>query len=374
MNILISPDKFKGSLTASEVSDAILEGWKVSMPEVQAILLPLADGGEGTFEVLTHHFGGDFVHVWVYDPLFRWTQASYGYDSATQTAFMEMAQASGLDKLSEAERNCYVTSTFGTGQMILDAWQRGARKIMIGIGGSATCDGGIGMAAALGYQFKDQDGAEISPVGKSMMDIAEIIAPDVGKRLEIVVLSDVDNPLYGKDGAAYVYGPQKGAREEEISQLDQGLRHLASVLKRDLKVEVHTLPGGGASGGLGAGLFGFLGARIEPGAAWIAREMNLEAEVANCDVVITGEGKIDRQTLHGKVVGNLAQLAETYGKPVIAFCGTAELDIDMQQQMGLTYVQSIIDRPMSLSEATAEAHQLLRIAAYNVANILAKHF
>ncbi len=374
MYILISPDKFKGSLTASEVSNAILEGWKLSMPEVQASILPLADGGEGTLKVLTHHLGGDFVNVWVYDPLFRWTQASYGYDEATHTAFMEMAQASGLDKLSEMERNCYVTSSYGTGQMILDALQRGAKKIIIGIGGSATCDGGIGMAAALGYRFLDQDGADLLPIGKSMIDIAEIAAPDVMRSLEVVVLSDVDNLLYGKDGAAYVYGLQKGAREEEISQLDRGLFHLASVMKRDLKVAVDTLSGGGASGGLGAGLFGFLGAWIEPGAAWIAREMNLEDWVENCDIVITGEGKIDRQTLHGKVVGNLAQLAKIYGKPVIAFCGTAELDIKLQQKMGLTYVQSIIDRPMSLADATAQAYQLLRTAAFNVANILSKQF
>ncbi len=374
MKILVSPDKFKGSLTAWEVSQAIIKGLALADNTFICHSFPLADGGEGSFEVLTRHFQGEFIYVWVYDPLFRWIKAGYGWDDRTQTAFMEMSQASGVEILSREERNCYYTSTYGTGQMIFDAYQRGAKKIVIGIGGSATCDGGIGMAQALGYTFLDNREEEIFPIGRNLALIDQIKTPPnlraLKESLQIVILSDVSNYLYGTDGAAYVYGPQKGANESEIESLDVGLRHLAVQMEAHLGVDVHQLEGGGAAGGLGAGLFGFLNGKMERGASWIADTIDLEEIMSTCDWVITGEGKIDQQTSQGKVVKYVCDIARKYQIPVAALCGTSELDIDMQKMMGIDYVRSIVNRPMTLEQAVNDAYSLLEYASFNLGKIL----
>lgn len=369
MNILIAPDKFRGSLEAAEVCDAIASGVRKAYPDAKVTSIPLADGGEGTSKILTRQANGSEVTVTVMDPLNRPVKATYGLSEDHQVAFIEMAAASGLGLLTVEERNPLRTSTFGTGQLIADALERGVKKIILGIGGSATTDGGIGMAEALGYSFKDHEGNTLFPNGQSLEKISSIDVRSVDSRLTpatIMVACDVTNPLHGLDGAAFVYGPQKGADPEMVARLDAGLVNLAQVATRAFGQDVSLVPGAGAAGGLGAGCMWFLNAVLKDGISIVMEQCNIASLVSNADLVITGEGKVDEQTLAGKVVKGLAGLCKSHHVPLAVVCGTLQITPEQARAAGMTYAVSVLNRPIDLNTAQREAYSLVSDATFQL--------
>lgn len=368
MKILIAPDKFKGSLTALQVATAIRDGINYKDEVHEFTLLPLADGGEGTCEILTRNAGGVMRTVQVHDPLSRMINAQYGYDEKNRTAFIEMASASGLSLLKKEEQNPMHTSTFGTGEMILDAIKLGATQLVLGIGGSATNDAGIGLAAALGYEFKDKNDRLLKPVGASLIDIAFIdsskVSDDV-RRVSVIALCDVTNPLIGTSGAAHVYAPQKGASQEEVKMLDRGLRNFAEVALRTFSKSVD-FPGAGAGGGIAGGAKAFLNLEVISGMAFVTKAVQLEDKIQWADLIITGEGKIDRQTLSGKVVASVAELASKHRKRTIAFCGICELRTNELNKIGISEIVSLTDPFTSLETAIRQGRKLLIDRAQNL--------
>jgi glycerate kinase len=369
VNILVAPDKFRGSLEAEEVCDAVTDGVKRAYPDAKVTAIPLADGGEGTSKILTQVTDGWEVPVTVMDPLNRQINAIYGLSGNHEVAFIEMAAASGLRLLKQGERNPLRTSTFGTGQLIVDALDRGVKKIVLGIGGSATTDGGIGMAEALGYSFKDNDGNMLFPDGQALGKINTIDIRNVDQRLgsvSIIVACDVTNPLFGPDGAAVVYGPQKGADPEMVMTLDAGLANLAQVATRTFGRDVSLVPGAGAAGGLGAGCMWFLNAVLKEGINIVMEQCNIASLVADADLVITGEGKVDEQTLAGKVVKGLAGLCKSHNVPLAVVCGTLQITPEEAQAAGMTYAVSVLNRPMDLNAAQCEAFKLVSDATFQL--------
>lgn len=369
MNILVAPDKFRGSLEAAEVCDAIENGVRKAYPDAKITAIPLADGGEGTSKILTRQANGTDVTITVMDPLNRQVKATYGISEDHQVAFIEMAAASGLGLLSTEERNPLLTSTFGTGQLIVDALDRGVKKIILGIGGSATTDGGIGMAEALGYSFKDSEGHTLLPNGQSLEKIVSIDKHNADPRLaliSVIVACDVTNPLFGKEGAAFVYGPQKGADPEMVVRLDAGLENLAQVATRAFGRDVSLVPGAGAAGGLGAGCMWFLNAVLKDGISIVMEQCNIASLVSNADLVITGEGKVDEQTLAGKVVKGLAGLCRSHHVPLAVVCGTLQITPKQAKDAGMTYAVSVLNRPMDLNAAQSEAFQLVSDATFQL--------
>ena len=372
MRILIAPDKFKGSLEATDVCLAVNEGIKLAFPEAETTSIPLADGGEGTTKILTEYTGGHFVSVEVNDPLGRKIMAQYGISGDGDVAFIEMATASGLLLLSPEEYNPLLTNTFGTGELINHALDHGVKKIILGIGGSATTDGGIGMAEALGYTFHDAEGGRLVPIGESMAKIARIGTQQKDERLkslEIVVACDVKNPLYGISGAAFVYGPQKGASKIVVDQLDKGLRNLSQIASETFGVDVSDIPGAGAAGGLGAGALWFLNATLQEGVGIVMEQTGIEEEIEKADLVITGEGKVDEQTLQGKVIKGLADLCRKYKAPLAVVCGTLSISPEESRQAGITYAVSVLNRPTTLETAQIEAFANVRNATFNLVRL-----
>jgi glycerate kinase len=361
VTILIAPDKFKGSLSAREVCEAVYDGLIKLDPSLSIISVPLADGGEGTSELLTINSKGSVINCSVSDPLFRKINATYGVSGDGTTAFIEMANASGLHLLTKEERNPLNTTTYGTGELIADAIASGVNKIVLAIGGSATNDAGIGMAAALGIKFMDKNGDELQPIGSNLIHIHSIDDTHFlikQKKLEIVVLCDVDNELYGPNGAAFVYGPQKGADSAAVQLMDHGLKHFASIVEKELNVDIH-FPGAGAAGGLGAGAKVFLNASFTRGIDFILKALKVEEQIKLVDLVITGEGKMDDQTLSGKVVMGVAKLAQNYHKPVLAIVGKNELSDEKIRLMDLKKVIQLVDRETSSSEAMRNTAKLI---------------
>lgn len=362
MNILIASDKFKGSLTAEQVCAAIRSALLKLDASLVIKTIPLADGGEGTASLLTVHTHGSWVTAFVYDPLFRKIQAGYGISGDGSTAFIEMSQASGLQLLAQDERNPLKTSTYGTGELIANAIDRGARKIVLAIGGSATNDAGMGMAAALGVKFLDNSGNELDPVGENLIRLHMIDEGPLKQKLkntEILVLCDVINPLTGMDGAAYVYAPQKGADQAMVKALDLGLQNFASVVEKETGVSLE-FPGAGAAGGLGAGAKVFLRARFQRGIEYIMAELKVPEHINQANVVITGEGKMDKQTLSGKVVAGVAKLANQHHKPVIALVGKNELSDDQIKSLHLSQVISLVNKKITPTEAMAHPVNLIQ--------------
>lgn len=367
MNIVVAPDKFRGSLTAGEVCAAVAGGVLQARPEAVVQWVPLADGGEGTCDLLTEWSGGARIEMRVQGPLLTPVAAHYGLSKSGDTAFIEMAVASGLALLTAEERNPLLTSTVGTGELIADALSRGVGKIVLGIGGSATVDAGIGMASALGYRFLDSDGEQLKPVGENLIHIRSIDAGGVSpllRNVAVVTLCDVTNPLSGPDGAAYVYGPQKGGDKPALGLLDAGLRNFKRMANKYLGVSAD-FPGAGAAGGLGAGAKVFLNASIEKGIDYIVRNAGLEEKIRNADCVITGEGKIDSQTFSGKVVSEVTRLAVASGKPLIAICGRCELAEGDWQSHGVGKLISLVGDGIAPETAMKEASSLItrKIAA-----------
>lgn len=366
MNLLIATDKFKDALDAPEVCLAIERGIRQVMPSATVRSFLLADGGEGTARILALHSGGQEVTCQVKDPLFRPVEAAYGLSGDGKTAFIEMAQASGLHRLKPEERNPLHTSSFGTGELIADALRRGVQKIVLGIGGSATNDAGMGMAAALGYAFPDEASQLLEPVGGNLSKVHRIEG-EWPAAIEVEVLCDVDNPLYGPKGAAQVYGPQKGATPEVVKVLDAGLKHFARVLETHTGKALADVPGAGAAGGLGAGAMAFLNARLLPGIETIMAYTEFEAALKGVDLIVTGEGKIDGQTSSGKLISGIARKAAAHNIPVLAFCGALEASAAEVRALGLMAAFPILAQPQSLEEA-------LRHTAVNLEQTAARVF
>lgn len=372
VNILVAPDKFRGSLEAIDVCRAIKSGILLAYPDANVTTIPLADGGEGTAQILTQQAQGETVHVSVSDPLGRSITASYGLSGNGQTAFIEMAAASGLALLSTAERNPLLTSTYGTGQLIKDALGRGVSQIILGIGGSATTDGGIGMAEALGFRFYDKHNVLLSARGESMNDIWRIDCSAKDSRLNavsIIVACDVTNPLFGPYGAAHIYGPQKGANPQMVNVLDDGLRNLSEVASKTFDKDVSDKPGAGAAGGLGAGCLWFLNAILKDGVSIVIEQTRIAERIQNADLVITGEGKVDEQTLSGKVVKGLADFCAANQVPLAVVCGTLQITPEQVRDAGITYAVSVLNRPMDLDQAQAEAFGLVRDATFHLVRL-----
>ena len=360
MKVVIAPDKFKGSLSASEVCDAIEIGLNKKFDELEIIKLPLADGGEGTLDAIGKRLGLEPVILEVRDPLYRPAMATY-HKNDTQ-AFIEMAMASGLQLLAQDERNCMYTTTYGTGELIVDAIRKGVSEIYLFVGGSATNDAGIGMASALGYQFYNELGEPIRPVGECLVDVHdyELVDPQfVPGEVKFHVITDVKNKFYGPEGAAHVYGPQKGANEVEVKHLDAGLKNFAEVVQRKLGITLQEIDGSGAAGGLGGGGLVFLDANVQSGIDSIMDLVGFETHLEGTDLIITGEGRFDDQTLHGKVIEGVARKARVQDIPIIVFCGVSEVEEQNVKALGISQVIALVDAETSVDKAIKEAYQLL---------------
>ncbi len=347
-------------------------GVRLAFPAAEVVSIPLADGGEGFAKALTLNSGGEFVSVLVQDPLEHSVTATYGLSADSKTAFIEMAAASGLALLSEGERDPMLTSSYGTGQLIADALARDVESIILGIGGSATNDGGAGLAAVLGFCFLDKNKKQIFPRGGNLIDIQFIDSSHVHPKLattKITVACDVTNPLFGEAGAASIYGPQKGASPEQVKLLDKGLRHLAKIATETFGHDVSQTPGAGAAGGVGAGALWFLNATLESGAAIVFAQTQLENHIRNADLVITGEGKMDQQTLSGKLVLSVADMCKRHSVPVAAVCGTLALSPEQLKETSITCAVSAIDRPLSLEKAQKDAFALVRQTTFNLVRL-----
>ncbi len=363
MKIVVAPDSFKGSLTAVEVSDAIEQGIREIFPETEIVKIPMADGGDGTVQCLVNATEGEILREKVTDPLGGEVLASYGILGDKKTSVIEMAEASGLTLVPKNRRNPLITTTYGTGQVIKAALDQGCRKMIIGIGGSATNDGGAGMVQALGAKLLDKDGEEIGFGGGELKKVFRIDTKYLDNRLsetEVLIASDVSNPLCGPKGATRVYGPQKGATPEMIKELNESLAYFAEIIKRDLNKDVKDIPGAGAAGGLGAGLIAFLDAELKPGIEIIIEIVKLEQAIKDADLVITGEGKIDSQTIYGKAPIGVAKIAKKYSIPVIAVAAIISDDADIVHQYGINTLIKISEPPISLAEPKPKKVQLIK--------------
>lgn len=374
MRIVLAPNALKESLTARQAVEAMKQGVLAACPDAEVLEVPVADGGDGFADVVTDALGGETATVEATGPLGETVAATFGYLPEQQTALIEMASASGLALLPPERRNPMETSTRGTGDIIKAALDRGATRIVLGIGGSATCDGGTGVAAALGYEFCNESGHSVPPVGGALTHIHRIDASGVDPRIascRVEVICDVTNTLYGPSGAAYVYGPQKGASEDQVKLLDVGLRHLAELIRRDLGTDVASVAGGGAAGGLGAGMLAFFGATLRPGIDAVLDLVDLSGALLGAGLVLTAEGAMDGQSVHGKAPVGVAQRASQAGVPCIAIAGGHAADLTPLHDAGLHAIVSLCPGPIPLKEAMQRAEELLATATEEVVRIFA---
>jgi len=373
VKIVIAPQAFKGSLTAPEATEAIARGVRQVFGRADLVLLPVADGGEGTVRALVRARGGTLVTARVQGPLGEPVNALWGLIGNGAEAVIEMAEASGITLIRRDERNPLRTSTLGTGELIRDALNAGVRKILIGVGGSATNDGGMGMAVALGVRFLDSSGTPLKPSGAALERIDRIDITGMDARIrdvEVVAAVDVTNPLCGPEGASAVYGPQKGATADMVRRLDEGLAHYAAVIRSDLGVDVADISGAGAAGGLAAGLVAFLGAQLRPGVEVVFRAIDIETRLRGAAFVITGEGRMDRQDIYGKAPLAVAKHARNLGIPTIAIVGSTGRDYRIVFDHGIDAVIGIVNRPMPLDRALSESHRLLTEAAMRACRMI----
>ncbi|MGB9867429.1 MAG: glycerate kinase [Bacillota bacterium] len=372
MRIVVAPDSFKGSASAVQVGEAMAAGLRKVWPDAEVDVVPLADGGQGTVEAMVRATGGHTRTVRVTGPLGEPVAATYGI-LPDGTVVVEMAQASGLTLVEPIRRNPLLTTTYGTGELIRHALDSGARSIIVGIGGSATNDGGAGMAQALGVGLYDENG---KPIGFGGGELARLRAVDLSglhpgiKTASIVVACDVDNPLCGPTGASATYGPQKGATPEMVDQLDRALAHFADVVEAAIGRSLRNVPGAGAAGGLGFGLMAFLGAKLQPGIKIVASATRLEERVGKAHLVVTGEGQTDWQTAHGKTVAGVAEIARSQGVPVLVISGGLGKGYESLYDRGVAAMIPIVQRPMELAEAMAHAIELIEGAAERAARLM----
>lgn len=366
MKVLIAPDKFKDALDAKQVCKAIAEGIHSFDNAINTVQFPMADGGNGTAALLTWHNKGRMVKTEVVDPIGRPAEASYGLSGDQKTAYIEMATASGIELLKIEERNPRKTHTKGTGMLIRHAINQGAKTIILGIGGSATNDAGIGMAHELGYRFLNKDEEEVEPVGENLGIIKQVRKTEKTQQLrdiKVIVACDVNNPLFGRNGAACVYAPQKGANEKDIAFLDEGLKNIGRVFEQFYSKDVSLEPGAGAAGGLGAGCTVFLNASLKPGITLFMEATEFEEAMRGVDLIITGEGKLDNQSLQGKVIDGICRKAQEKNIPVAALCGSLNLNTEALKASRLIYAASILPGPKLLKEAIEETSPALKMAA-----------
>ena len=364
MRIVVAPQEFKGSLTASQAAAAMALGAREAAPDAELAVVPMSDGGPGTVEAVVAASGGRIVATTVRDPLGRPVEAEWG-TVGEDTAVVEMAAAAGLLRLVEDERDPRIASTYGVGELVMAALEAGGRRLIVGQGGSATNDGGAGMAQALGVRFLDADGGELPPGGAALARLERIDVSGLDPRparCEVVAATDVMNPLCGPEGASLVYGPQKGASREVARELDAALRRYGEIVERDMGVPVLGVPGAGAAGGLGAGLIAFLGARIEPGVEVVAEVVRLRERVRGADLVLTGEGKLDGQTGYGKTVAGVARIAAAEGVPVIVVAGMLGEGWERILESGVEGVELIVPRLGTLEEAMERPAEMLAAA------------
>lgn len=372
LKIIIAPGAFKHSLSANQVAEAIGQGLRRSGLDASLHNQPIADGGNGTVDAWLAG-GGEQVHVPVHDPLMRPIEATYGILPDGETAVIEMAQASGIELLSDDERDPLRTTTYGTGELMQHALSRGLRRFIIGMGGSATVDGGSGALSALGVRLLDADGQVLPPGGGSLNRVSQIDSTGLDPHwqdCEIIIASDVDNPTLGDTGAAAVFGPQKGATPEQVNQLETCLSHFFKLIHEHYDVEVRQMPGGGAAGALSAGLLAFLPGRLESGIDLLLQHTDFVTHLASADLVITGEGQMDSQTIHGKGPMGVARLANQHGVPTVAIVGGLAVDDAVLYDAGLQAVLPVVTQPVTLSEALANAAQQVERAALRLGYLL----
>ncbi|SIQ91873.1 glycerate kinase [Maribacter ulvicola] len=369
MNIVVAPDSFKECLSSKKVANAISKGVLKVMPNAEVFEIPISDGGEGLLETILSNTEGSLVAVEVMNPLSISIKATYGILRDNQTAIIEMATASGLELLTEEEKNPMVTSTYGTGQLIKDALDKGCTKIIIGLGGSATNDGGTGLVKALGGRFLNSRDEELTEGGGGLNQLFRIDVSNLDKRIldcEILVACDVSNPLTGFNGASWVYGKQKGGSDRDIELLDKNLSHYAAIIKRDLGLDILNEPGSGAAGGTGAALMAFLKADLVNGIELILKTIEIEKYIEKADLVLTGEGKIDEQTLSGKTIMGIATMAKQHNVPVIVLTGKVGENIEEIYKMGVCGIYSIVNQPMKLTDAISGAANLIEECTMNI--------
>ncbi|MCR6722267.1 MAG: glycerate kinase [Chitinophagaceae bacterium] len=361
--IIIASDKFKGSLTSLQVGEAVRAGIHQHAPSSEVLIFPMADGGDGFDEVMNHYFSLEKMETASVDALMRPINGHWRWDAKSKTAYIAVSAASALVQLKEEERNPEKTSSYGSGLLIKDAIAKGAVKIVLGLGGSATNDAGMGILAVLGFLLLNENGEKIEPVGGRLTEIKKIIAPDPKPDVVFNIACDVDNPLFGKNGAAYVYGPQKGADEAMVKRLDDGLRAVSTLLSNDFGKDISQMPSLGAAGGIAAGLLPYFNIKISSGIDLILEASDLLKYMDRAELIITGEGKLDEQSIQGKVVGKIAALARQHQIKSVAVCGVNELDEEAIQNVGLSRVVAIRDLAKSDEDSVENANRLLQQAA-----------
>jgi len=373
MRILIAPQSLKGSLTAAEAGLSIAQGVQAVYPKAEIVIVPIADGGEGTVQALVDATNGKIIQQTVTGPLGKPVPAFFGLMGDGSTAAIEMASCAGLPLVPPDQRDPRITTTYGVGELILAALDHGSRHFIIGIGGSATNDGGAGMAQALGAALLSRQGIQIARGGAALATLAHISTSTMDPRLQectLEVACDVTNPLCGPTGASAVYGPQKGATPEMVEELDSALAHYAQIIEQDLGMSVREIPGAGAAGGLGAGLIAILHATLRPGAQIVFEAIHLEERIRTANLVITAEGQIDAQTAYGKSVGSVAEIAKRYGLPVLALAGSLGDNYRVVYELGVDAVATLPSGPMTLAFAMENAAWLLSDAAERACRLI----
>ncbi|ELY6243979.1 glycerate kinase [Cronobacter universalis] len=368
--IVIAPDSFKESLSAMDVARAIEAGFREIYPQAHYVCVPMADGGEGTVEAMVAATGGQIITTPVTAPLGNKVDGFFGLLGDGETAVVEMAAASGLHLVPTAQRDPRITTSYGTGELILAALERGVKAIIIGIGGSATNDGGAGMMQALGARFLDDEGRELAPGGAALAGLERLDLSALDPRLaqvSVTVACDVDNPLCGEKGASAVFGPQKGATPAMVTELDAALRRFGEQLEAATGKTIISAPGAGAAGGMGAALLGMLNAELRPGIEIVIESLGLAQAVRDADLVITGEGRLDSQSIHGKTPIGVARVAKQFQRPVVAIAGSLTPDYQIVHEHGIDAAFSVLDRIVTLQEALDDAERNLRVTARNVA-------
>lgn len=369
---VLIPDSFKGTMSSTQICSVMSESIRRHFPDSEIVSIPVADGGEGSVDAFLQALGGEKVWLEVSNPYFEPMQSFYGLIDNGRTAVIEMASCAGLP-LVEDRKNPAKTTTYGVGQLILAAAKSGVERIVVGLGGSSTNDGGCGAAAAAGVKFLNAEGKEFVPTGGTLIDIDRIdassVAPEL-KSVQIVTMCDIDNPMFGETGAAYIFGPQKGADAALVKELDKGLRHLGDVILRDLGRDLTSVPGGGAAGAMGVGMVAFFGATLQMGIETVLDTVNFDAVIAGADTIFTGEGKIDTQSLRGKVVIGVARRAKKQGKRVIAVVGGADENIEAAYGDGVTAIFTINRLPQDLSVSRSHSLENLAFAMDNILRLM----
>lgn len=370
--VVLIPDSFKGTLSSTQICNIMKEKLNKHFPECKVISIPVADGGEGSVDCFLSALGGKKVETIVKNPYFEDMESFYGVIDNGQTAVIEMASCAGLP-LVEGKKNPKKTTTYGVGELILQAVSSGCKKIIVGLGGSCTNDGGVGAACAIGVKFFDKNGEEFIPTGGTLIDIDRIDITNIDtkvRNVEIVTMCDIDNPMYGKNGAAYIFAPQKGATAEVVEELDKGLIHLCSIIERDLAIDLKNVPGGGAAGAMGAGMIAFFNSKLEMGIETVLNTVKFDEIIKDADMIFTGEGKIDRQSLRGKVVIGVAKRAKVKNVPVTVIVGGADNNVEEAYDIGVSSIFTINRLPEAFEISRYRSEENLMATMDNIGRLI----